>query len=86
MVTAEVKSCSRKAEDRRRSLNEPSNQAWALKSTYYGACTASLHSLLHSQLPQGKTFFVFPLRFSFQHTPDVSHPSTMLCADHPGSQ
>lgn len=29
VVTAEVKSCSRKAEDRRRSLNEPSNQAWS---------------------------------------------------------
>lgn len=29
VVTAEVKSCSREAEDRKRSPNEPSNQAWS---------------------------------------------------------
>lgn len=50
------------------------------------ACTPSLHSLLHSQFPQGKMLFLAsPLNFSFQRIPAVSHPSTMLCEDQPGS-
>lgn len=45
---------------RRRSLKEPSNQAWSGLEIHLG------WSLLHSEVPQGEMFsLVFPLNFSF---------------------
>lgn len=59
---------------RRRSLKEPSNQAWSGLEIHLG------WSLLHSEVPQGEMFsLVFPLNFSFQSTPAVPPPSTTLC-------